>query len=76
VFDPLRAIATLNAFGVDYVVVGGWGMLQHGATRLTQDVDICPDWTPKNLERLAEALTQLRASLAVGPTETIPVPLI
>jgi hypothetical protein len=67
VFDPLRAIATLNAFRVEYVVVGGWGTLQHGATRLTQDVDICPGWDDENLVRLAQALTQLHASLAIGP---------
>jgi hypothetical protein len=46
VFDPLRAIATLNARGVNYVVVGGWATLQHGATRLTQDIDVCPSGLP------------------------------
>ncbi len=42
-FEPLKAIDTLNEHGVDYVVVGGWGTLQHGATHLTQDLDICPE---------------------------------
>jgi hypothetical protein len=37
VFEPLKAIDALNENDVDYVVVGGWGTLQHGATRLTQD---------------------------------------
>jgi hypothetical protein len=53
VFEPLKAIDMLNSHTVDYVVVGGWGALHHGATRLTQDLDICPDLTPANLERLA-----------------------
>lgn len=75
-FDPLRAIATLNAHRVNYVVVGGWATLQHGATRLTQDIDVCPEWTSDNLGRLAEALTELHAGLSIGPTQTVPVPLI
>jgi hypothetical protein len=76
VFDPLRAIEALNACAVDFVVVGGWATLQHGATRLTQDIDICPDLTVDNLQRLAEALTDLHAGLAVGSDQTVPVPLI
>lgn len=30
VFEPLKAIDTLNEHAVDYVVVGGWGTLHHG----------------------------------------------
>ena len=75
-FDPLRAIEVLNARAVDYVVVGGWATLQHGATRLTQDIDICPDLAAANLQRLAEALTELHAELVVSLEETLPVPLI
>jgi hypothetical protein len=76
VFEPLKAIDALNEHHVDYVVVGGWGSLQHGATRLTQDLDICPELSVKNLERLAQALTDLQARLQIAPDETVPVPII
>jgi hypothetical protein len=58
------------------VIVGGWGTLQHGATRLTQDLDICPQQTTENLERLAAALTELHAELQIAPGQTVPVPII
>jgi hypothetical protein len=72
VFEPLKAIDALN----DYMVVGGWGTLQHGATRLTQDLDICPRTTGENLERLARALAALHAELQIAPGQTVPVPII
>lgn len=75
-FEPLKAIDALSAHHVDFVVVGGWGTLQHGATRLTQDIDICPELTRENLERLGHALTALHASLYIGASETIPVSII
>jgi hypothetical protein len=76
VFEPLRAIDALNDHDVDYVVIGGWATLQHGATRLTQDIDICPDLAPENLERLGQALTALHAELHIADGQTVPVPLI
>lgn len=75
-FEPLKAIDALNQHAVDYVVVGGWGTLQHGASRLTQDLDICPDPTTENLDRLAQALTALHAELQIAPGQTVPVPII
>lgn len=75
-FEPLKAIDTLNRNAVDYVVIGGWGTLHHGATRLTQDLDICPDLTLENLERLARALTALHAELQIASDQTVPVPII
>jgi hypothetical protein len=76
VFEPLRAIDALNHRAVEYVVVGGWGTLQHGAKRLTQDLDICPRQNAENLERLAAALTELDAELQIAPGQTVPVPII
>lgn len=41
VFDALRRIVgRLNAIGVDYAVVGGLALFQHGLRRFTEDVDI------------------------------------
>lgn len=61
---------------VSYVIVGGVAATHWGATRLTQDLDICPEWTRENLDRLAGALTELRAELSIGPDESVPVPII
>jgi hypothetical protein len=76
---PLRAedIVTLFArHGVDYVVVGGLAATAHGATRVTFDIDVVPDWEPANLERLAAALRECGAEFrAPGSTATTAIPV-
>ncbi|HXB65380.1 MAG TPA: hypothetical protein VNV42_10955 [Solirubrobacteraceae bacterium] len=59
--DPARIFATLDAHGVEYVVIGGVAVQVHGHTRMTNDVDLIPAPTPDNLERLAAALVELDA---------------
>ncbi len=61
--DPPRVFRTLNQYGVDYVVIGGWAVIAHGRVRTTLDVDFVADVEPANLERLAGALNELRAEL-------------
>jgi hypothetical protein len=61
---------------VQYVIVGGWAAIQHGAVRRTDDLDICPEWSRTNLDRLAAALRELGAELAISPGSTVPVPVI
>ena len=58
------------------MIVGGVAAGIHGATRVTEDLDICPEWSEPNLGRLAAALTELRGQLSVGPDESVPVPHI
>ena len=55
------------------MIVGGVAAGIHGATRVTEDLDICPEWSEPNLGRLAAALTELRGQLSVGPGESVPV---
>jgi len=43
----------------------------HGSPTVTQDLDICPDRSPDNLEALAAALLDLHARLR-GVTEDVP----
>jgi len=45
--------------GVDFVIVGGYAGVVHGCTYVTQDVDICCDFSPANLLVLQEALSGL-----------------
>jgi hypothetical protein len=59
--DPERIFAVLDAHRVEYVVIGGLAVQVHGHVRMTNDVDLIPAPTPRNLERLAAALTELDA---------------
>jgi hypothetical protein len=42
--------------GVDFVIVGGFAGVVHGCTYVTQDIDICCDFSVDNLLRLQRAL--------------------
>lgn len=76
-FEPFAALDALAAHSVRYVVVGGWAASRHGAARLTDDLDICPELSPENLDRLGESLTELNAQLSIGPGQPpVPVPII
>jgi hypothetical protein len=44
---------------VDFVVVGGYAGVVHGCTYVTQDVDLCCDFSPANLLTLQRALSDL-----------------
>ena len=46
---------------ISFVVVGGVAAAAHGATRLTNDIDICYDTEEKNLRALAKLLERWRA---------------
>ncbi|MDD5457912.1 MAG: nucleotidyltransferase [Phycisphaerae bacterium] len=41
---------------VDFVIVGGFAGVVHGCTYVTQDVDVCCDFSPANLKKLQKAL--------------------
>jgi hypothetical protein len=72
---PLRAgeiLLLLDRHGVRYVLIGGLAATVHGATRVTFDIDLVPDWTKANLERLASALREAEAKL-VAPEAPEPV---
>jgi hypothetical protein len=55
--------------GVDFVVIGGFAAITHGSARVTKDLDICFARDGDNLERLAAALLDLRASLRGAPAD-------
>lgn len=62
-FDPERLLRTLNTHGVAYVLVGGFAAVAHGSSLLTEDIDISPARDRANLDRLAEALRELGATI-------------
>ena len=47
-----RLARTLGEAGIDYVIVGGMALAQHGLLRVTQDVDIL--MTPAGLRKLSD----------------------
>lgn len=76
---PLQAaelLRLLDQHDVRYVIVGGLAATVHGATRVTFDIDLVPEWTDDNLERLATALREADAELRLSggsPGTAIPV---
>lgn len=51
-----RLLEVLARGDVDFIVVGGVAGVAHGASRLTQDVDVVYDRSPDNLVRVVAAL--------------------
>ena len=58
-FDLIRIFDALE--GVDSLVVGGVAAALHGAPRLTFDLDIVPEASEANVDRLAAAMQALDA---------------
>jgi hypothetical protein len=68
-FDPLGALHTLDRHGVRFIVIGGYAAAIRGSPVITGDVDICYARDDENLERLAETLTELGATLRGAPPD-------
>jgi hypothetical protein len=60
-FDPQGILDVLERCGVRFVLVGGFAAVIHGSPYVTTDLDVVPDGTSDNLDRLSEALTELNA---------------
>ena len=61
--QPRRVFDALARHRVDYVTIGGVAVQAYGHVRTTQDVDIVAAGGRANLERLAAALSELRAHM-------------
>jgi hypothetical protein len=77
-FAPERIVAALNAGQVAYVIVGGMAVAAHGVVRATRDLDLVPEPSAANLERLASALVALGAEHPIegrltGPSLARPI---
>jgi len=70
-FQPIPIFQVLTDHGVRFLVIGGIASSAHGSPSVTNDVDICYDRRPDNLERLAAALRELEAKLR-GVPEDVP----
>jgi hypothetical protein len=57
--DFISLLGRLTKAGIDFVIVGGFAATAHGCTIVTQDVDICIDFSPANLLELQEEIRNL-----------------
>jgi hypothetical protein len=70
-FDPIGALQTLQRHEGGFVVIGGVAARLWGSPTMTNDIDICYDRNPANLQRLAAALDELHARLR-GVDDEVP----
>lgn len=57
--DLLCLCRLLNEAAAEYVVIGGWAMIQHGFGRTTGDIDLLVDPSPANFDRIKSAMLHL-----------------
>jgi hypothetical protein len=75
-FEPGEMLRCLEAHHVRYVVIGAIAAIAAGAPILTTDLDVTPEGSDENLERLALALRDLDARLrTVSDPEGISFPI-
>ncbi len=65
-FDPFEMCRILNEEKVDYVVLGGFAAILRGSPVTTRDLDVIPNRTKENLDRLGRALTRMNAKIRVS----------
>ena len=56
-------LAELTTRGIRFVIVGGVAATVQGSARFTNDIDLCYDTAPDNVERLVTLLGEWRAYL-------------
>ncbi|MBW3641057.1 MAG: hypothetical protein KY451_14700 [Actinobacteria bacterium] len=62
-FVPERILGVLTEHEVQFVLIGGMGAVAHGSPLPTRDVDVTPEASRANLDRLAAALRALDARI-------------
>jgi hypothetical protein len=62
--DLVRICRALNEAGARYVLIGGFAVLAHGASRFTKDIDLLVDDAPENIVRVKRGLAVLADNAA------------
>lgn len=58
--DPfIDLLSRLARADVRFILIGGYACIAHGTATSTQDIDVCCEFTPENLLRLQEAISDL-----------------
>jgi hypothetical protein len=68
-FDPEPALEVLQRHDVDFVVIGGLAGILRGSSYPTYDIDVAYERSKQNLERLANALRELNATVRGAPKD-------
>ncbi|MDQ2910870.1 MAG: hypothetical protein M3R39_07635 [Actinomycetota bacterium] len=68
-FRPKPILRALLEHEVDFVLIGGLAGIARGSSYPTYDIDVAYARDDENLERLASALRQLRATLRGAPED-------
>jgi hypothetical protein len=68
-FRPRPILEVLVKHGVDFVLIGGMAGIARGSSFPSYDVDIAYARSRENLERLAAALRELKATLRGAPAD-------
>jgi len=58
-----EVLKNLNSHQVEYIIIGGYAAVLHGASYATNDVDICYHRTKQNLESIVHVLKPFRPKL-------------
>jgi hypothetical protein len=74
-FDPQRMLEVLHRHGVEFVLIGGIAAVVRGSPLPTVDVDITPDRSDENLDRLAAALRELGARIRTADSDGVVFPI-
>jgi len=76
--DFKELFRSLNAKGVEYLLIGGYAVIIHGYVRNTNDIDISVSNDPENIERCLSALDdfgfggpQLRSALTSNEKDVV-----
>jgi hypothetical protein len=72
--DFFEILKRLSQNNVSFVVIGGFAATVYGCTLVTQDIDICCEFSPQNLMRLQNALADLHPVHRMTPNR-IPLKL-
>jgi predicted nucleotidyltransferase len=67
VSDLNQLIQRLCDAGIDFVIVGGFAATLHGSSLVTRDLDVCAVLSSENVEKLREALRDLRPAHRFTP---------
>jgi hypothetical protein len=62
-FRPEEMLRVLAEHGVRSVLIGGFAAVIHGSPYVTTDIDVVPDASAENLERLSSSLRELHAKV-------------
>src|ERR1044071_5894952 len=68
-FEPQPMLRALLAHAVDFVVIGGLAGMARGSSYPSYDLDLAYARNSENLERLADALRELGATLRGAPQD-------